>query len=130
MGSERRPVGRAVGGRGSGHGDHHHHDQQGDEHQLSQRGGPDPAQGQAEHGEQQRGCHGRAHQLAAADQLGDIARADQADDRGAADHAGQEAPARHRARPAAQARRRVPGDAARRGHRAAQRGEHGREHGR
>ena len=125
---ERRPVGRAGGGRGSGHGDHHHHDQQGDEHQLGERAGPDPAQGQAEHGEQKRGRHDRAHQLATADQLGDVARTDQAHDRGAADHAGQEAPACHRARPAAQAGRRVPGDAACRGHRAAQPGEHSREH--
>ncbi len=60
--------------------------------------GPQPAGGEADDGQQQRGRDRRAGQLAAAGQLGDVAGPDQADDRRTADHAGQEHPAGRPAR--------------------------------
>ena len=66
--------------------------------------GPQPAGGQADDDQQQRGRDGGAGELAAAGQLGDVTGADQADDRGAAHHPGQEHPAGRPARPRSQAR--------------------------
>jgi Lrp/AsnC family transcriptional regulator, leucine-responsive regulatory protein len=121
---ERRPAGRAGRRRGSGHGHNDHHDQQRHQRKLSGRAGPDPAEGQDEHRQQQRARHRGPHQLGAAGQVGHVAGADEADDRGAAHHAGQEAPPGRGPGPAAEPSRRVARDAAAGRPGAAQRGEH------
>ena len=82
MRGERRPVaGPRRPGRAGGR--HDHHDgQQADEDELGGGAGPQPASGEADDGQQQRGRDGRAGELAAAGQVRDVAGADEADDRG------------------------------------------------
>jgi hypothetical protein len=95
---EWRPVTGLRRGRRPGDRHDHHAGQQADEDELGGGAGPQPASGEPDDGQQQRGRDGGAGKLAAAGQLRDVAGADEAHDRGAAYHSGKEHPADHPAR--------------------------------
>jgi hypothetical protein len=107
-GGERQPVAGSRGPRRPGDSQDNHADQQADEDELGRRAGPQPASGQADDRQQQRGRDGRAGEPATTGQVGDVAGADEADDRGAGHHPGEEDPAGRPARTRPQASGDVP----------------------